>query len=341
MNQLIERNLPTWKINDATKLTEFQECPRKYFYKYVLGWKPEIPNNHLVFGTAWHKAQEYLLTHDYSVQSVIKGHEEFLKEYRKELGPETDNMFTPKTPDNALVVLNAYAKKYGGELEKWEPLYTEIAGKINLSDDQVLHFRMDSILRHRTKKTIKSIEHKTGSSTWNWEIQWPLSNQNGTYSHVLNCLFSPDEVEGIVFRGTIFIKNASPKAWAQLAEGSPLTYKQPFDFIEYPAKKSLDQMQTWLWNTLFWLDQLKWNFQLLSDAKEEDPVLYAFPLNPTACTKYYGCEFLDYCQAWQNPLQKCHEPPLGFKEDHWNPMAKEAKHTFEVGGEDATSEKRL
>jgi len=313
-------------------VTEFLSCPRKYFFTYVLGWRPEATNNHLVFGGSYHIAQEYLLTHDYSVDSVMNAHKALVADYRTQLGPETDEMFKPKTPDNALFVLNAYAKEFAQDLDRWEVLYTEIAGKINLTDDQILHFRMDSILRHKTKETIKSIEHKTGSNTYNWEIQWPLSMQNGTYSHVLNCLFHPDIVDGVTFRGSIFKK--VKKAWEQLSTGAKLTYQPPYDFIEYPAKKSVDQMQTWLWNTTFTLDQLKYNFDLLAEAKEDDPVLYAFPLNPTACTKYFGCEFIDFCQAWQNPLTRCHKPPLGFKEEHWNPMAKEAKHTFEIGGKD-------
>ena len=107
MNSLIDKNLPTWKITDPTKLNCFLSCPRMYFFEYILGWRPETPNNHLVFGTAWHAAQEYLLLHDYSVQSVMDAYNVMVREYRKVLGPETDEMFEPKTMENALVVLNA------------------------------------------------------------------------------------------------------------------------------------------------------------------------------------------------------------------------------------------
>ena len=167
MNPLIERNLPTWAVNDPTKVTEHYSCNRKYFYQYILGWRPEAANNHLIFGTSYHVAQEYLLTHDYSVESVMKAHGALVADYRQHLGPETDELYKPKTPDNALIVLNAYAKEFQKDLELWKPIYTEIAGRINLTDDQVLYFRMDSILRHKTKETIKSIEHKTGSNTYN------------------------------------------------------------------------------------------------------------------------------------------------------------------------------
>jgi len=328
-NHLIERNLPSWKINDATKVNEFTTCPRKYFYSYVLGWRSGIPSNHLVFGTSWHIAMEYLLTHDYSINSVIKAHEEFLSDYRKTFGPETDELFWPKTPDNALIALNAYAKQFAEDLKNWEPLYTEIAGKININDEQILHFRMDSIMKHRFKEKVKSIEHKTGSMSYNWELQWPLSMQNGTYSHVLYCLFPTETVEGVTFRGSIFKK--SKKGWEQLLNRQPLTVQPPYEFVEFPARKSPEQMNTWLWNTQLHLDQIAFNFELLGDCREDEEVLYAFPLYSTSCTKYFGCEFLDFCQAWQNPLQRCFEPPLGFIEEHWDPSAKPAKKVFEIG----------
>ena len=330
MNHLMERNLPSWKVNDATKVNTFLECPRKYFYSYVLGWRPSTPSNHLVFGTSWHIAMEYLLTHDYSVQSVMAAYDEFLKDYRKTFGPETDEMFHPKTPDNALFVLNAYAKKFQADLVDWEPLYTEIAGKISLNDDQVLHFRMDSILKHRYKEKVMSLEHKTGSSTYNWELQWPLSMQNGTYSHVLYCLFPVETVSGVTFRGSIFRK--VKKGWEQLAQKANLTVQPPYEFIEFPARKSIDQMNTWLWHAQLYLDQISFCFEMLAEAKEEDEVLETFPMNPTNCTKWFGCEFMDFCQAWQNPLQRCYEPPLGYIEEHWDPSAKPAKKTFEIGG---------
>ena len=331
MNHLAQRNLPTWKINDPTKVSEFISCPRKYFYNYVLGWKPSTPSNHLVFGTSWHVAMEYLLTHDYSIQSVMAAHDELVKDYRKTLGPETDEMYAPKTPDNALLVLNAYAKNFREDLRDWEPLYTEIAGKININDEQVLHFRMDSIMKHRTKEKVKSIEHKTGSSTWNWELQWPLSLQCNTYTHVLYCLFPTEMVDGITFRGSIFKK--VKKAWAQLGAGEKLTVQPPYDFMEVPVKRSPDQMTNWLWHVQLYLDQIAFCFEMLNECSDNDDIMTTFPMYPTSCTKWFGCEYLDFCQAWQNPLQRCYEPPLGYIEEHWDPSAKEAKKVFEIGGD--------
>ena len=189
-------------------------------------------------------------------------------------------------------------------------------------------------MKHRFKEKIKSSEHKTGSNTWNWELQWPLSNQNGAYTHVLNCLFHPDIVDGVTFRGSFFKK--AKKGWAQLKSGQSLTVQPPYDFLEFQAQRSKEQMQVWLWNTIAHLDRIHYEFDALADCKESDEVMTAFPLTPTSCTNWFGCKYLDYCNAWPNPLRRCYEPPLGFKEDHWDPSAKEARHVFEIdsGGKD-------
>jgi len=33
--------------------------------------------------------------------------------------------------------------------------------------------------------------------------------------------------------------------------------------------------------------------------------------------------------AWPNPLQRCDEPPLGFKVEYWDPRKEDARHEME------------
>ena len=168
---------PSWNVVDSTKLNAVISCPRKYFYEYVLGWRPDVPSNHLVFGSSVHLALEYLLTHDYSMESVLAAHEIFLEDYRKTFGPEMDDVYFPKTPQNFFVVLSKYAQEYSRDLVENDVLYTEIAGTISVDEDVDLAFRMDSVVRDKRSGMVKSWEHKTGSSTYFWAEQWPLSTQ--------------------------------------------------------------------------------------------------------------------------------------------------------------------
>lgn len=319
---------PTWDITDGSKLKTYLECPRHYFYEYILGWRPETPSNHLVFGSAWHLAMEHLLLNGYDPDSVAEAYQLFLAEYRKTFSPETDQLYAPKTPEIAELVLYAYAANYSKDLERYEVLHTEIAGVVALTEDRQLHFRMDSIIRERETGMIYSLEHKTGSRLWRWEEQWPLSIQVGTYTHVLYCLYPAEIVRGIIVNGSFFTK--APRSWEAWLNGDRSKYKPPFDFMRVPVYRSTDQMQTWLWGTTAWLDLLEWDFQSLLTQDQNAPFMSCFPMNPTSCTNYLGCPFKDFCSAWPNPLQHCEEPPMGFVVDRWDPSAEPAKTVFNL-----------
>ena len=304
---------PTWDITDASKLTAFATCPRQYFYEYILGWRPQLPSNHLIFGTSWHLAMEALLLG----QSVPVAFDLFLTDYRKTFGPETDELYAPKNPANAEIVLYAYAAKYANDLDKFDVLHTEVAGTVAIASDQKLHFRMDSVCRDKRSGRVFSLEHKTGSRSYNWEYQWNVSFQIGTYTHVLYCLYPPEEVDGVKLNAAFFTK--AVRSWKALSQGETTKYNLPFEFLRLPVYRSIPQMQQWLWNATFWTDQLEWQWNLLLDCDESDSLLTCFPQNPTACSKFFGCDYRDFCSAWRNPLHHCYEPPQGFAIEHWDP----------------------
>ena len=72
----------SWNIIDSTKLNAFLECPRSYFYEYILGWRSEAPNLHLEFGKAWHLAMEHLILHGYDETSIKDAYLKFHEHYR-------------------------------------------------------------------------------------------------------------------------------------------------------------------------------------------------------------------------------------------------------------------
>ena len=88
-----------WDIVDSSKITEeFLKCKRKYFYRNILGWTSDAPNNHLHFGTCWHLAMEHLLLNDYSNESIEHAFFEIFEPAYRAVFPETtDIIFHPKT----------------------------------------------------------------------------------------------------------------------------------------------------------------------------------------------------------------------------------------------------
>ena len=307
---------PSWEIRDSSKLDDYYSCARKYFFCHILGWRIDSHQHDLFFGECWHVAREYMLIHGYD--DIVGALNAFMVHYRKKLtDPETDLLYRPKDPDAVIIALAQFAGKYQHDLRDNEKLYTEISGSVPVDEKRVLYFRMDSILRERERGYIFSWDHKTKGGDFNrqWEEKFHLGIQNGTYTHCLYCMY-PDEmkaglIKGVEFCGTSF--KYLKKGGSVNPQGYVIAFKR------VPAWKSPKQMNIWLWNTVDLLDDLDRDMDRLSSCREDDPVMMAFRMNPNSCADYWGCAFHDYCLTWQNPLRHCFEPPIGFKEEFWDP----------------------
>jgi len=315
---------PSWEIKDSSKLDDYIRCPRYYFYHHLLGWSADGPEHDLIFGEAFHHAREHQLLFGYD--DVQGAYEAFIKVYRKEFPPETDNLYIPKVPAAILHALMQFAELFKRDLIDNEVVeldgekMTEVAGTVPVDEKRVLHYRMDSIMRRREDGMIYSWDHKTTSGKWIHDARWDrdlfLSIQNGTYTHCLYCLFPIEQVLGVEFDKTGF--EYLKKGSANRPAGYHVTIRR------VPAYKTPEQMNTWLWLVNTILDEIERDMECLSHCTESDEVLMAFRQNPKACSDYRGCEFHDYCLAWQNPLRCCYEPPLGFITRFWDPMEREA-----------------
>lgn len=323
-----------WDIRDSSKLDDFLTCPRLYFFTHVLGWRMDIPAHDLHFGTSWHCAREYQLLNGYD--DIEGAFNAFMTEYRKEFDQETDIIYTPKDPTGVLHALMKFRDERSLDLVENEVVVldgtkmTEISGTVPVDEDRFLHYRMDSIMRRLSDGKIFSWDHKTTHERWimgrQWEEQFYLSIQNGTYTHCLYCMFPIEDVLGIEFCGTGF---------THLKKGSknrPAGYHATLKRV--PAFKNPEQMNVWLWQINDILDDIDREMDRLSHCNENDTVLMAFQMNPKSCTAYRGCPFHDFCLSWQNPLQQCYEPPLGFREHFWNPSKMETtvKKNLTFGG---------
>ena len=297
--------LPTWNILDSTKLQTFLECPRKYFYNYVLGWETDKINIHFVFGEAWHELMEYLLLKQGSWNKEVEeeAFQLFCMVYMNEIDPDEYELYSPKDPAHAYVALQEYMNLHKHDDD--EVLYTEVPGIVPIDEDRVLHFKIDAIMRGQ--RGLYIYDHKTGSQDSKaWRDQWRMSFQISCYCHVLFLLFPNEFKFGAIVNGTIFRKKGPA-------------------FIPYEVAKSPEQLQGWLWFARYTVKEVEHNHQALSQCSESDPVMMAFPIRPTSCTKWGTCPYIDFCTAWQNPLQKTERPPVGFRVRHWNPQEKQDK----------------
>jgi hypothetical protein len=319
-NGLLEEQ-PTWSVLDSTKLDDYMQCPRRYFYRYVLGWRPEAENSHLIFGQAWHFAMQHLLEYGYAPESIALAFAK-LNDYYRSIFPEnTDEVYYPKVPARALEALAKYCIVY--REDRFNVLYTEIAGTVPINTNgRKMHFKMDSILEDLNNEgLVTSLEHKTAKDFGRtWVDKWAQAIQPGTYNHALYCLYPEERVWGVKINGTAFFKNVSRK------EGDNVAFKR------VPARRTYDMLNDWLFTVNAWYDELERDMNKLLGGAENDNVLQCFKKNPVSCTDYFGCTYLYLCTTWPNPLHYLDSLPSGFKIEHWDPRVLEDESKYIVRG---------
>ena len=308
----------TWDIKDSSKVGEFMTCRRKFFYRYILGWSLDFPNNHLVFGTAVHEGMEYMLLNGYD--KYDEAYEKFLKSYRKEFPEPLDPVFYPKTPQRAREMFKHYSERYPRDLSDFDLLYTEVSGIVPIGDSDVMFYRLDSVMRGETG--IFSLDHKTGSSfTDTWAQNWTLDLQMGLYAWVLNCMFE-ENVRGMVVNGIFF--------------GRKVKIPKPFNpegaFQRVPINLSGDFLQDRLDTIRYYYDEINHEHEiLLTDDKDSLPTMSSFPKNNKACWSYGRmCAYHDFCNAWTNPLRNVGECPAEFKIEFWDPTAQDTTTQWDL-----------
>ncbi len=311
----------THYVVDASKLTEYMACARRYFFHYVLGWQRNSPNNHLIFGTAWHLAMEHLLLNNYTQEALEEASLLFLSSYRQHFDPSTDGMFTPKDPENALVALQAYAQKFSQDVREYKTLHTEIGGVVMISPINEMHFKIDWMGQERKSKKILYIDHKTSQRKYSdWGSHWTLSTQMLLYRHVLHCLYPSEELTDSLVRCSFFyIEPKKERDFRAIHGGERLNNAE---FEQHPIAKSNDQMQAWLVRTNHWYDALQHDMVVLTHEDDSSNMtMESFPQNDNACFSYgTQCPYFDFCNSFSNPLRLAQRGvPLGFRQEFWDP----------------------
>ena len=306
----------TWSIIDSSKLTEYMRCPRRYFWRYLLAWRPSGKSQDLVFGSAWHAALEHLLkvkrqTGHYP-EDVTEAYEHFLSVYREEFDESTDMDYHPKSPGNALSALQQYVSLYKGDA--FEVVHTEAGGAVPLTVDMrhVLHFKMDDIVRGpdglyylQDHKTTKRMDRR-------WHMQWALSTQMSAYLFALHILYPGQPTYVAEVNGVQFLKTR-------------------LEFCRVPVRKTEEDIRCWLDETAAWMDRLDYDMERLQDANPDSPSMGCFERNTCACGDFYGCPYHDLCCNWANPLKELGRGiQPGYVVERWDPRKEAEKAEFQV-----------
>ncbi len=323
---------PSWDIQDATKVKSYLNCPRGYFYEYVLGWRQKGIAIHLHFGKAWHEGMEIMLLEGYraGLEPAMK---KFAEDFRKEVSEADDPLFAPKNMIHGIYGLNAYAERWvnDGASFKLEEMdgakLSEIAGTGYTPNGWPFAFKMDGVIQHLRDRRVSALEHKTGGSTWRWAEQWALDPQVFIYHYALFMMYlkNKERVKGVLVNGVIF------KRQAKRDVGKPPVFKED-QFIRVPCCYSFVQVVAYMLEVEEIIKRISDDFERLAGCSAEDPTMTCFPRNGKSCGNYGGCKYKDFCLAVVNPLGM--DLPTGFMEEHWNPLDEHegVANVVEIGG---------
>jgi hypothetical protein len=285
---------------DSTSISLAQTCMRKYYYKMILGLQPKNTSVHLVFGGIYAACLE----HFYLKRAEGMHHEDALRfVVRKAMTDSWDfdtgapKIFDhkAKTRPNLIRTIVWYLEQFGKEnedglvthhLQSGKPA-VELSFTIEANDDFVFCGHLDRVVGMSGRLYVADQKTTGGTVGTYFFNQFSPDNQMSLYSWAgKSVLASP--VSGVIIDA------------AQIA----------VNFTRFErgiTTRSVKQLDEWYEHTI---DSLYAINDLVRAGK--------FPMNPTACGNYGGCEFRNICS--QAPSVRENYLKTGFMPHNWDPL---------------------
>ncbi len=309
---------------DNTRIQEFRSCPRKFFFRHVKDWTTGGFSPPLVFGSSWHAAMDAVWDILPSNRAPNSGTLEVMEAAKEafmtcwtenngpdvwEMSPEELKSLEPRTPFIAFEMLHEYIIAREQFFKKIEIISIEQPFAVPLDPNNKELFyvgRLDKVFR--MGKDILVGEHKTTS----------LYKKFGPFRHTFIDSFSPNsQVDGYTHALHMLYGKEAKGVWIDGA----LVHRTVHDgFMFIPIERQFSQLDAWLWETQYWIDQIKQNWNAVQEGLFEDTeYMSAFPKNTSTCQDYNrNCSYMDLCKAWSNPSMK--DLPAGFVDEPWSPF---------------------
>src|SRR5262245_21441146 len=295
---------------DSTSLGWLKECPRKYQYHMIEGYRSRGESVHLEFGILYHGGLEYYekmrfdgMDHDEAVCFVV--HDLLVKTWRdgkpwraaKDLQP--DDKASLKNREHLIRTVVWYLDKF-----KDDPAKTIMHPSTGMPMVELhFHFELDHGYDLRTPCSLCGyldrvvsfqdqpfvMDRKSTTSTLGsyYFEQYDPDNQMSLYTVASQVAFHTP-VKGVIIDAT------------QVASGFSR-------FVRSFIFKTPDQLDEWMYDLGFWLNQ----------AEAYAKAGY-WPQNDKSCHKYGGCVFREICSKSPSVRNKFLESH--FEQRPWNPL---------------------
>lgn len=301
------------KCYDNTKISAYKTCPRSYFLRHVLGWRPVGTGIALIFGLSWHDAQDIVWEHgkkfsqsDLAELSFIA----FQKTWEDNGMPldiplEMEARYLPRTPSIAHEMLYNYIDQRWNMIQRCEVVAIEQPFAVPLPGmpghwyigrlDKVVDFNADRlVLEHKSTTAYATV----GNFRTDYVDSWFMSAQ----------------VKGYQFGAGLFYQNVDA-VWVDAA----LVHKKVHDAFKFiPVSHNFTLLQEWIEGTKSWVAQISKE----EETYEKEGCLTPgnFKKNEESCFGKYGpCPFIDICRSVADPSQ-LREVPGGFVYEPWEPF---------------------
>lgn len=298
---------------DNTRVSAWKVCPRKYFIRHELHWRPAGTGAALVFGSSWHAGQDIIW--EYAKKFPVAALAElaqaaFEKQWVKdglklELTLDQTNYMAPRTPKIAYEMFYEYIDKRWKMLQECEVVAIEQPFAVPLPglDDCWYIGKLDKVVDYNAQRLI--IEHKSTTA------YATIGNFRTDY---VDSWFMSAQVKGYQFGGSLFYGGIDG-VWVDAA----LVHKKihnAFKFI--PVSHNAVLLKEWILNTNRWITEIDAERKAFKAIGKLLPGM--FKKNEESCFGKYGpCEYIDICRTRDDP-SVLDEPPPGFIEELWEPF---------------------
>ncbi len=298
---------------DNTKIGAYKRCPRSYYFRHVRHWAREKISINLAFGGAWHEVLDKLYPDMYAgtdAKEIVERGLDIFTAYMAENGfpPNAFDLETIHTPGLFSEMLFNYIKARRHLFRETELLATERPFAVPLGESTDIYYIGRHDKRILWKDKVYVVEHKTTSS---------YSKASKISPRYIES-FSPNgQIDGYAYSGRIIYGEVFKGVLVDIA----LVHKLVHDgFQIVPIERQMSMLNSWLWETIRWADQIVDEMRVYRAIKDRDvPFLMCFPKNTEQCSMYAGCVWKDLCRSVANP-ESLTDPPDGFIEQVWEPF---------------------
>lgn len=279
---------------DATSIKLAKECPRKYFYIIIEGWFRPEKSFHLTFGAHYATALEHYYKHLANgadkEEALVRVVEEALVntwEYRNEDGSPfdlhnaPDGMMPPvshgpwqspdtaKNRENLIRTIIWYVDHFPDKEIKIVHLpdgrpAVEYSFSLEVDADLLFCGHLDRVVEWAEKPYVMDQKTTGTTLTMRYFDQFSPDDQMSMYTFAGKAIFHLP-VKGVIIDA------------AQIAVGFS-RFERGFTF------RSDDQLDEWYAETVTFIKRF-----------QDDAARGYYPMNPTACFNYGGCQFRSIC----------------------------------------------